>query len=474
MIDRIETGYIKEIEDVEWLAEVISERFDNALSMMSTQSVIYGGAVRDTIAEKELLGDLDIAVTPEAFSEMSAAFQENPRWVPHDPSRSGPVVGKTRNSGDMARELAPMSNVSSFINMNGMVAQLITSNDHNKDRLQAAMFPARQVDIVCCGVVMLADGRVFEVLPGAFDDCKNGILRINEDSDTIYLDTLKSRVDKFIGRGWKNTINVEKVIKEIKIRRNRTKKLRRGLPPQGLINIDEVEQHVFIHDPDEGAPMGGHMQEIRNPEKYGEQGRLVMVIDRIARNYSYNVRVVTSPLGQVYIECQDGHKAHQITRDLQQILIKKKKSPITSPSMKKWRTGGTATGRITSSGAVEQRLYAGGKPMPVSGSPPVVKGGIRIPRGSRELSEEPNLYHSGKKVLETVEVPSPYDTAALSDEPEVEVEIRSNDGETLSKMTMTASEADKLKNGWEGLDDEDKARILNEIANKPTIKFKGR
>ena len=106
MIGRIETGYIKEIEDVEWLAEVISERFDNALSMMSTQSVIYGGAVRDTIAEKELLGDLDIAVTPEAFSEMSVAFQENPRWVPHDPHRDGLVVGKTRNSGDMAKELA--------------------------------------------------------------------------------------------------------------------------------------------------------------------------------------------------------------------------------------------------------------------------------------------------------------------------------------------------------------------------------
>jgi len=452
MIGKIEKGYIKEIEGVEWLAEVISERFDNALSMMSRYSVIYGGAVRDTIAEKELLGDLDIAVTPEAFSEMSVAFQENPRWVPHDPSRQGPIVGKTRNSGDMAREFAPMSNVSSFINMNGMVAQLITSNDQNKDRLQAAIYPARQVDIVCCGVVMLCDGRVFEVLPGAFDDCKSGILRINNESDTIYLDTLKSRVEKFVSRGWENTIDVDKVIKEVNTRRNRKKKLRRSAisPIEGMTNIDEIEQHMFINDPDSEPPVSGHMQEILYPEKYGERPRLVMIIDKLARSHGYNVRVVISPLGQVYIECQDGHKASILNRDLTGYR-KDGKRRKTSPRAKmpnatmpkKFNSGGTVTGRMSASGSSrglvhypedsevapsKKRLFG----TKTRKSPPEVRGGIRIP----------------------------------SEEPMVDVEIRSPDGGTLTNLKMSAAEADQLKNGWESLDSDQKTEILTKLVEE--------
>jgi hypothetical protein len=505
MIGKLEKGYIKEIEGVEWLAEVISERFDNALGLMSHQSVIYGGAVRDTIAEKELLGDLDIAVTPEAFAEMAIKFQENPRWVVHDPSRSGPIVGKSRNSGDMARELAPMSNVSSFINMNGMVAQLITSNDQNKDRVQAAIYPARQVDIVCCGVVMLCDGRVFEVLPGAFDDCKSGILRINDASETIYLDTLKSRVEKFISRGWENTIDVEKVIKEVTIRRNRQKKLRRNsAPPEGMTNIDEIEQHVFINDPEAGPPTSGHMQEIRQAEKYGAPDRLIMIIKKLSRIHCYNVRVVTSPLGQVYIECQDGHKAGVIIRDLMNYKEKKKRKVpypsaglpkgagmpkgslggVSDNNIKGFKTGGTVTGRIRSRPStaphhitdaeivdqakqyISQPHTTEAKSLPMTDPAPF--GGHVEPDPEPEVAtESPDLLYEGSEEFETIPVPS---------HQQVEIEFRSNDGETLTKMKMSAGEAEKLKNGWESLNDLDKANILNKLIEPPVpppkMKFK--
>ena len=79
-------GYIREIPNTGWVSEAIAERFDNALEMMTPNSVIYGGAVRDVLSGKELLGDLDIVLPPEDFGKISNSFHTNSKWIPFDPN----------------------------------------------------------------------------------------------------------------------------------------------------------------------------------------------------------------------------------------------------------------------------------------------------------------------------------------------------------------------------------------------------
>lgn len=72
--------YIKEI-DADWLAEVITERFDNALDLMTEHAMVYGGALRDSLAGIPLQGDLDIAVPPEELEEIVERFQSSSKWM---------------------------------------------------------------------------------------------------------------------------------------------------------------------------------------------------------------------------------------------------------------------------------------------------------------------------------------------------------------------------------------------------------
>jgi len=73
--------YKKEI-DAPWVIEVISERFDNAIEMMLDKCVVYGGAVRDALAQLPLLGDLDIAVEQSQDMTLKHYFEESVKWRP--------------------------------------------------------------------------------------------------------------------------------------------------------------------------------------------------------------------------------------------------------------------------------------------------------------------------------------------------------------------------------------------------------
>jgi hypothetical protein len=70
-------------------------------------------------------------------------------------------------------------------------------------------------------MVMFRDGRVFEALPGAYDDCKNRLLRINSHSDTMYIEALPDRVEKLVARGWKSEIDVKTEMEKFKKKESR-------------------------------------------------------------------------------------------------------------------------------------------------------------------------------------------------------------------------------------------------------------
>lgn len=333
MVDAITLCYLEEVPNTGWVHETINEIFDGALELMTENSVVFGGAVRDCIANKPL-GDLDIAVSQEEYRAISKAIQTSPKWIAknlRNPRRSisptkwkrpftsraiplndAPIhdeqsqtsepkrkrklgqrqatdttiqmwdpdselistesgrssspeaveefleapkptarkakptarkdsASKTMTSASVSvrsktldsymdslgkykrtnpyTDNTPMSRMDTFVGRGGKEIQLMTSSGNTGDIFQDAIYMARMVDIICCGVIMTADGRVFEVLPGAAEDCLNHRLRLNKDSRIEYIEALPERVKKLTERGWISNIDIPKVIRDLERRK---------------------------------------------------------------------------------------------------------------------------------------------------------------------------------------------------------------------------------------------------------------
>lgn len=327
--------HMKEIEDTEWLTEILSERFDNAIDMLTSKSVIYGGAVRDVLAGKEPQGDLDVAVLPEDHSEIVSTFLGHPRWKAQKPSSSN----HKDYFGKLSAEPLTLSKISSFVNTNGVVVQLIVTADTEKDRMQAALWPARRVDIICCGVVMLTDGRVFEVVPGALEDCKNSVLNINKNIP-ICIETLSRRINKLVSRGWTNSIDLDKLNKELK-KTERKKPKKKELPTKrpmaklfterrstfdkigkkkSLAPSEWITNHVFtfgsgellnkVHPANYATEVSRETVDIIGVESITD------LLEQCCRKYKFSCRFTLNSRGVSIIECTSHSSAILIEKKL--------------------------------------------------------------------------------------------------------------------------------------------------------------
>lgn len=217
----IKIPYLREINGLEWVREVISEKFQNATELMTRNSVIYGGAIRDAIAGLELVGDIDIAVPKEELKTLSGRFLDDPRWRAKNQASS--PFSRLRNAGYPQEEVEkiPMQDIIEFVTFKDAIAQIMVSNLPGNDPFDRALGMARQVDFRCCSMILTADGRVFETIEGALNDCRDRVLRINEESTTIHLKTVPTRIEKLTGRGWTNTVDIEQVQKDVEARRRK-------------------------------------------------------------------------------------------------------------------------------------------------------------------------------------------------------------------------------------------------------------
>lgn len=256
LLRNISDYYMVEL-DTPWVSETIDEKFDGAPELITDRSVIYGGIIRDILAEMPLVGDLDIATSKFALGEIVKAFNNSSKWLMFDSSKPIPKTIKplridhnNRGLPNEARLIqhakapkkynlshpyytnkinktnpygnTPISKVISFRTINDLQVQLMVSkaeifadNGTDLDLLEIAMFPARCVDLICCGLVMLRDGRVFEVVKNAYQDCKDKILRINYMDENTDINRLKERIEKLEKRGWKSEVNTRLVIRKI-------------------------------------------------------------------------------------------------------------------------------------------------------------------------------------------------------------------------------------------------------------------
>jgi len=199
-------GYKRTIPDTDWVSEIIIERFDASFELLSKCSVIYGGAVRDALAGMPLEGDLDISIPPNEFNTVVKAFSVSTRWKTVD--KGAP---KFKSPGKYGKRRMPIiSSIVEFEGISGARAQLICSNDSESSPAESALYIPRNVDIICCGVVIDKDGIVYEVVEGAYDDCRRGILRLNEGMANPHIESLKERAAKLEKRGWVNKLNMKK------------------------------------------------------------------------------------------------------------------------------------------------------------------------------------------------------------------------------------------------------------------------
>jgi hypothetical protein len=220
--------FLKEIE-VPSILEILGERWDNALELMDRESLVYGGAIRDIIAGLPLKGDLDIVGDPDSYSRMVHYFTNSAKWTPEgwvppvvspDTKAYHSRVTATLPSRPMSRNKSKyvkhmsVDSTTSFFTFDDAKVQLVRTKPVSLSGFKAALQVAKEVDIICCGLVMDRNGRVFEIVEGAYDDCVNKILRFNKTSRLLNLDNLQARITKLKERGWASKISIARLRKQ--------------------------------------------------------------------------------------------------------------------------------------------------------------------------------------------------------------------------------------------------------------------
>lgn len=197
--------------DYSWITDILQEKFDDAMSMLEEDCLIYGGAIRDILADLPISGDLDVAVPKKLYNHISGKFSNSTRWEndSHLPQHQG--------SGMPTTSKKVISRIRTYHNMNKDSVQLIAPELNVSQKMQGldagAIDIVQNVDIICCGIMSDIFGIVYEVIPGAIEDCKNKILRFNHKikATQTSIVRLKKRIIKLEKRGWKSKIDLSKV-----------------------------------------------------------------------------------------------------------------------------------------------------------------------------------------------------------------------------------------------------------------------
>jgi hypothetical protein len=204
-------SYLTKI-DIPWALPCLEERFDDALTMIGKGCLIYGGAIRDVIADLPIGGDLDVAVPHNQFNRVLRRFDTSSRWITQ--VKKGAPMFRNSKAYSEGKLKSLISNMITYIDLSGAEVQLVQaapSRVKDTEHDEGIMNLIRNVDILCSGVTMNVCGDTTEVVSGAVEDCENRELNINKDLDSKLVDAvmLRSRVRKLVKRGWKNNINLD-------------------------------------------------------------------------------------------------------------------------------------------------------------------------------------------------------------------------------------------------------------------------
>jgi len=195
-----------------WILEALDEKFDDAISLLPDSCMIYGGAVRDLLANIPIGGDLDIVIPYNKYDKLRRIFNTSVRWIRKKEEQHNILSYKEIRSDII-------NNVSTYTNFTGDVIQLIQALPNSKNVIIVDQYKFNlgvlniitKTDIRCSAVMTDIYGNTFEVIKDALMDCKNKTLYLNTELDNkdINKQAILKRIQKLKARGWINKIDIE-------------------------------------------------------------------------------------------------------------------------------------------------------------------------------------------------------------------------------------------------------------------------
>jgi hypothetical protein len=183
------------------LLEIFDEKFFGMTNLLTPSSIVYGGALIAALTGAEILGDLDIAVAASEHSSICDNFSNSMKWIQVSGRLSSVRVSGYKKDKAFDESIVKITSFETFYDVS---AQIIVGQEteHDLSPFDASLRVTRGVDFSICSMAMDYQGRVFETMRGAWDDCKNKVLRVVRSESNINYGALIERSEKYIKRGY--------------------------------------------------------------------------------------------------------------------------------------------------------------------------------------------------------------------------------------------------------------------------------
>jgi hypothetical protein len=225
--------YLKEIDHVSVL-ETVDERFNGISALMTKNAVLYGSTVTGLLTGLPIVGDLDIAVSTNEYRSMIGNVAGSVKWIQTDGktvsekmswrpsghdlvsgSNPGGLVPSSEKKSYAEIKHLPVSNVVTFETINEARVQVMESKTQTGDTLEDSLEIVRKVDFIFCGLAIDRYGRVLEVLPNAYEDCIQRVIRMSEYNPEMSSERLQARITKYMARGYSLATSIDEIMRKL-------------------------------------------------------------------------------------------------------------------------------------------------------------------------------------------------------------------------------------------------------------------
>lgn len=252
--------HLVEINHVSIL-ESVDEVFDGISSMMTENAVLYGSTVTALLTGLPIRGDLDVSASASEFMTLAQNIASSTKWVqvegsniPEKHGDSGRRLGGVRSSGGNpygdAKHL-PVNDVVAFTGVNGARIQVVKSRTTTGDPLEDALQVVRKVDFVFCGLAVDKYGRVLEVIPGAYSDNLQRVMRILDYQHRLDPTRLRSRFRKYLDRGYSLGVAIDTAMANLK--KAKAEHEARMMVKRKKFSIKKKKSAIWAHRPISGS-----------------------------------------------------------------------------------------------------------------------------------------------------------------------------------------------------------------------------
>ena len=193
-----------------WITEALEAKFDNAIQLLTPGCKIFGGSLRDLVADLPIEGDLDVLVPTSEFIALRKSFAESPNWI----------LDKLidTSSYNFKLDRLRVEKILNFKNISNKIVQLIKIKNEDRvlDDYEIILNNIKSVDIRCCGLMLDMEGNLLEVIEGAQQDCKDKALRLNPFvKNKCAKSKVTQRIEKLVKRGWTNFIVEDELVNDM-------------------------------------------------------------------------------------------------------------------------------------------------------------------------------------------------------------------------------------------------------------------